>query len=63
MGYGKKYRYPHDEPEGYAAGENYFPETLSPITFYHPTLRGLEGKITEKLEKLTEMDRQQAKKT
>ncbi|HMU64565.1 MAG TPA: replication-associated recombination protein A, partial [Nitrosomonas sp.] len=39
MGYGKQYRYPHDEPEAYAAGENYFPETLKPVTFYHPTLR------------------------
>ena len=61
MGYGKQYRYPHDEPEAYAAGENYFPETLSPVTFYYPTTRGLESKITEKLEKLAEMDRQHKK--
>ncbi|MBK7364893.1 MAG: replication-associated recombination protein A [Nitrosomonas sp.] len=63
MGYGKKYRYPHDEPEAYAAGENYFPETLSPITFYHPTTRGLESKISEKLEKLAKMDQYHTKKT
>lgn len=61
MGYGKQYRYPHDEPEAYAAGENYFPETLKPVTFYHPTLRGLEIKIAEKLGKLAEMDRQHKK--
>lgn len=61
IGYGKQYRYPHDESEAYAAGENYFPETLKPITFYHPTQRGLEIKIAEKLEKLAEMDRQHKK--
>ena len=61
MGHGKQYRYPHDEPEAYAAGENYFPETLKPATFYHPTARGLEIKIAEKLGKLAEMDRQYKK--
>lgn len=49
LGYGKKYRYPHDEPEAYAAGENYFPEGLPPRAYYHPTPRGLEAKIAERL--------------
>lgn len=50
LGYGKKYRYAHDEPEAYAAGENYFPEELKGRRYYHPTPRGLEAKIKEKLD-------------
>ena len=49
LGYGKAYRYAHDEPEAYAAGENYFPDALEPRTYYHPTPRGLEAKISERL--------------
>lgn len=49
LGYAKQYRYAHDEPHAYAAGENYFPEGLPPQTFYEPTDRGLEQKIREKL--------------
>ncbi len=58
LDYGKEYRYAHNEPEAYAAGEHYFPEDLAPIPFYQPTPRGLEGKITEKLNHLKDLDRQ-----
>jgi len=56
LGYGKRYRYAHDEPEGYAAGENYFPEELEPRRYYRPVDRGLERKIGEKLRHLRELD-------
>ncbi len=49
LGYGRDYRYAHDEAGGFAAGENYFPEGLSPRQYYHPVDRGLEIKIGEKL--------------
>ncbi len=61
MGFGQDYRYAHDEPEGYAAGENYFPEGVSSPQFYQPTERGLEGKIGERLRYLRELDRQALK--
>jgi putative ATPase len=54
--YGAEYRYAHDEPEGYAAGENYFPEEVSVESFYAPTDRGLEIKISEKLRHLKGLD-------
>ena len=57
LGYGHAYRYAHDEPEAYAAGEHYFPDDLqSPPRFYTPTPRGLEGKIGERLAYLRELD-------
>jgi len=56
LDYGKEYRYAHNEPEAYAAGEHYFPEDLDAIAFYQPTPRGLEGKISEKLKHLRELD-------
>ena len=56
MGYGKAYRYAHDEPHAYAAGENYFPEGITPQTWYEPTDRGLEAKIAEKLAWLKTLD-------
>ncbi|WP_026596434.1 replication-associated recombination protein A [Methylohalobius crimeensis] len=56
LGYGKCYRYAHDEPEGYAAGENYFPDGLNPKPYYHPVGRGLEIKIAEKLKRLKALD-------
>lgn len=56
LGYGKQYRYAHDEPEAYAAGENYFPEAMGERQYYHPTSRGLEGKISEKLAHLRQLD-------
>ncbi len=52
LGYGKDYRYAHDEPEAFAAGENYFPEALRGREYYHPVERGLEIKIKEKLDRL-----------
>lgn len=62
LNYSKGYRYAHDEPEAYAAGENYFPEGLPKNTqYYFPTPRGLEAKIQEKLAYLKKLD-QQAKK-
>ena len=62
LDYGKEYRYAHNEPEAYAAGVNYFPDELAPIQFYQPTPRGLEGKISEKLAHLKELDRQEQSK-
>jgi len=56
LGYGKSYRYAHDEPEGYAAGERYFPEELGERTYYKPVQRGLEIKIAEKLARLRSLD-------
>ncbi|HUX63947.1 replication-associated recombination protein A [Sulfuricella sp.] len=56
LGYGHAYRYAHDEPEAYAAGEDYFPEEMPRVEFYRPTPRGLEGKIGERLAHLRELD-------
>lgn len=56
LGYGHAYRYAHDEPEAYAAGEDYFPEEMPRVAFYRPTPRGLEGKIGERLAHLRELD-------
>ena len=56
QGFGEGYRYAHDEPGGYAAGENYLPEALHAETFYHPVDRGLEKKIGEKLRYLQQLD-------
>ncbi len=56
LGHGKAYRYAHDEPEAYAAGENYFPEALPPRRYYRPVARGLEQKIAEKLARLRALD-------
>jgi len=52
LGYGKGYRYAHDEPDAYAAGEKYLPEGMPATQWYKPTGRGLEAKIREKLEEL-----------
>jgi putative ATPase len=49
LGYGKGYRYAHDEPEAYAAGEKYFPDAMEPVRYYEPVDRGLEIKIREAL--------------
>ena len=57
LGYGDEYRYAHDEPDAYAAGEDYFPEALEPRRYYQPVPRGLELKIRDKLEHLAELDR------
>lgn len=49
LGYGKDYRYAHDEPDAFAAGENYFPDGMPPREYYQPVPRGLEIKIAEAL--------------
>ena len=56
LDYGKDYRYAHNEAEGYAAGENYFPDDMPEVSFYQPSERGLEAKIAEKLAHLRELD-------
>jgi putative ATPase len=56
LGYGKLYRYAHDEPDAYAAGETYLPEGLADPGWYQPTPRGLERKIGEKLAYLKSLD-------
>jgi putative ATPase len=61
LGYGQDYRYAHDEPEGYAAGEDYFPAEMPEIRFYQPAPRGLEEKIAERLAHLRELDEQARK--
>ena len=52
LGHGKGYRYAHDEPGGFAAGENYFPDALMPVRFYEPVDRGLEIRIGARLQEL-----------
>ena len=49
LGYGKGYRYAHDEPDAYAAGEKYFPDGMEPARYYEPVERGLEIRIREAL--------------
>jgi putative ATPase len=61
LGYGHAYRYAHDEPDAYAAGERYFPDDLPAQQFYAPTPRGLEGKIAEKLAHLKQLDEEAGK--
>jgi putative ATPase len=57
LGHGKNYRYPHDEAEGYAAGETYFPVELGELRYYHPVKRGLEIKISERLDYLRHLNK------
>ena len=61
LDYGKEYRYAHDEPEAYAAGENYFPDQLTGTYYYQPVDRGLEIKIKEKLRHLQDLDKGKSK--
>ncbi|MEL7291719.1 MAG: replication-associated recombination protein A [Pseudomonadota bacterium] len=56
LGYGAEYRYAHDEPGAYAAGERYFPPEIAQARYYQPTNRGLETKIGEKLDYLASLD-------
>jgi len=56
MGIGKNYRYAHDEPNAYAADENYFPEPLKGTRLYFPNERGMEIKIKQKLDWLAQLD-------
>jgi putative ATPase len=61
LGFGSEYRYAHDEPEAYAAGENYLPEGMPKVEWYKPTPHGLEQKIADKLARLRELDRKARK--
>ncbi len=58
LGYGREYRYAHDEPNAYAAGETYFPDDLDEPGWYQPVPRGLEIRIAEKLAQLRKWDEQ-----
>ncbi len=58
LGYGKDYRYAHDEPDAYAAGERYLPDGMPEVSFYEPTERGLEARIAEKLAAMRARDAQ-----
>ncbi|WP_417763818.1 replication-associated recombination protein A [Shewanella sp.] len=62
IGAGEDYRYAHNEDNAYAAGENYFPETLKDSQFYHPTDRGFEKRMQEKLKLLRQMDQTSQRK-
>ncbi|WP_303289526.1 replication-associated recombination protein A [Marinobacter sp. SS5-14b] len=62
MGHGDEYRYAHDEPEAYAAGENYLPEAIHQRRYYEPVMRGLEIKLAEKRQRLDALDAQSPKK-
>lgn len=57
LGHGKSYRYAHDEPNGYAAGETYFPSELTHQNYYRPVKRGLEEKIAARLAYFAELDK------
>ena len=56
LGYGKAYRYAHDEPNAYAAGETYLPDGMAEPGWYRPVERGLEMRIAEKLRQLRQLD-------
>jgi putative ATPase len=56
LGFGKGYRYAHDEEDAYAAGERYLPDDMPSVTFYEPTDRGLEARIRERLAALHDRD-------
>lgn len=62
LGHGKAYRYAHNEPNAYAAGEHYFPEGIKEPGWYQPVSRGLEVKIGEKLDFLKSLDEAYNKK-
>ena len=61
LGYGKDYRYAHDEEDAFASGETYFPDALGEQEYYQPVERGLESKIKDKLDRLRELNRNVAK--
>ena len=62
LGYGRDYRYAHDESDAYAAGENYFPDGMTPPRLYEPTERGLEAKIKARLDELRALDEKASKR-
>jgi len=62
LGYGKDYRYAHEEEGAYAAGENYLPDGMAPIEWYKPTDRGREAKLRERIAELRRLDAEAKKK-
>jgi putative ATPase len=62
LGYGHDYRYAHDEPHAYAAGETYFPDDMREPGWYQPVPRGMESKIADKLAFLRQLDEDAGKK-
>ena len=62
LGYGRDYRYAHDEEGAYAAGENYLPEGMPPIEWYRPSERGLEATLRERIAELRRRDEEAGKK-
>ena len=62
LGYGKEYRYAHDEQDAFAAGEHYLPEGMPPVQWYRPTERGLEEKIRMRLQELRHRNEEAANK-
>ncbi len=62
LGYGREYRYAHDEPDAFAAGVSYWPDDVAPARFYEPVGRGLEIRIGEKLDELRRKNQAAAKK-
>jgi putative ATPase len=62
LGYGHEYRYAHDEPHAYAAGETYFPDDMREPGWYQPVPRGLESKIADKMAFLRQLDEDAGKK-
>ncbi|GAA5523585.1 replication-associated recombination protein A [Microbulbifer aestuariivivens] len=61
LSHGAEYRYAHDEPDAFAAGENYLPEPIAARTYYQPVPRGLELKISDKLDNLRRLNRESSK--
>jgi putative ATPase len=61
LGYGHEYRYAHDEPNAYAAGETYLPDDMAEPGWYQPVARGLEAKIADKLTRLRALDEEAGK--
>ena len=62
MGHGDSYRYAHDEPEGFAAGESYLPDAIHQRRYYEPINRGLEIKLSEKRQRLDALNDQSPRK-
>jgi len=62
LGYGREYRYAHDEPDAYAAGERYFPDEMGERRYYHPVDRGLESRIAERLAYFRSLDKKSGKR-
>ena len=63
LGYGRDYRYAHDEEGAIASGVKYFPDDMSPVKYYHPVPRGLETRIREKLDEIERRNRRAQTKT